>query len=400
MYGRWGGGSTAALWYVAGLAAAAAPFAAAAAALPLAALPPAVALLSLLWLFRYLVVTPLWLMRHYRRQGLRGTSWTPVLGDPVRMAEMLSTTDGFESDIASIHALGPVAYCFFGPELHLRLWDLSLVQQVLLRESAAFAKPVAIKRVLWPLLGSDNLALSEGATHAHHRTVISPSFTFSRLRGMVPFMADAASAAVSRWLEAAAASPDVPVDLHREVSCLSLTIIGGAAFGAELSAPLAGSSDEDAHATLADMAAGACKALQTMDAVFLLRAYVPGFNRLPSVASTTVGKASARLRRALQELMRRRRALRACRSHAVEIDRCAFLLDFLLDAQEHAEPGTTATVDSGAADPSSTPTRHTPLTDEEVMSECLTFMLGGHESTTHAVTWAVVLLAQHADVAA
>jgi len=70
------------------------------------------------------------------------------------------------------------------------------------------------------------------------------------------------------------------------------------------------------------------------------------------------------------------------------------LIDFLIDAtsDEAVASSASPSLGTGPAQPSSSSSR---LSDEEVMAEALTFIMAGHETTSQALTWALLLLARH-----
>ena len=164
----------------------------------------ALALATLLWCLAEAVVKPLWLMRHYAAQGLRGTRFVPLIGDLWRVAAMRRHAEYYltlfrESRVA----FGRLNWMFFGPQFRLRVLDLPTARAILTTHAAAFEKPSLMRRILGVVLG-EGLVLSEGAVWRRHRTMINPAFHHHRLRGMAELMTRAAAKLAARWASPAA----------------------------------------------------------------------------------------------------------------------------------------------------------------------------------------------------
>jgi cytochrome P450 len=187
--------------------------------------------------------------------------------------------------------------------------------------------------------------------------------------------------------------------------------------------------------------------------VMSLAAFIPGFYNVPTPANVRVWRQVAKMHSILLAVIAKRRAARAARAAVVTTGRlpdCGgsasgdggrtagtgpaereVLLDFLLDAHDrpatHAAPlcqdgipadlphpansGTSAGAADGAAvakpaagAPAPASSTHSGgavagsepgLTDRELLDECLTFVLAGHETTSTALSWALYLLCEH-----
>lgn len=111
-----------------------------------------------------------------------------------------------------------------------------------------------MKSLLSPVLGN-GLLLSEGATHAHNRKMLSPAFHFGNLRLMQEDMVQCSIAATQKWLATAAApapSAATPsVEMSHAMSNLTLRIVCRAVFGVDVRDP--GFSDSSTWHSLAVM---------------------------------------------------------------------------------------------------------------------------------------------------
>ena len=179
--------------------------------------------------------------RHYHRQGVRGTSYTPVIGDMLCMARQYDSPTGM-LELLEQHrerarkAPWPKASLIWrGPRPTLILWDLDVVRKVLDADSATFAKPTVLRRLLETQAGQ-GLFVVEGALWKAHRRIIAPAFSASHVKAVVPIMAELAAAAAHGWLARVDASSDgaLTIDVAQPMSDLALRIVGRAAFGADI----------------------------------------------------------------------------------------------------------------------------------------------------------------------
>jgi cytochrome P450 len=208
-------------------------------------------------------------------------------------------------------------------------------------------------RLLQRLLG-ENLVVSEGDYWMRQRRLAQPAFLRARLAGYVAAMVDATSRMLARWHGIAAAGK--AIDIGAEMSRLALAIAGRTLFSRDIS------SDADAVGQTFSIISG-----------YLVRRIHHPFTSLPSWVPTPTNLRFQRAARTLNEivlgLIRDRR--REGRDHGD-------LLSMLLQARDE---------DTGAA-----------MSDEQLRSEVLTFLLAGHETTATALTWTWYFLASHAPV--
>jgi cytochrome P450 len=218
-------------------------------------------------------------------------------------------------------------------------------EHVLVLNQDNYAK-AATYRPLRALMG-DGLLTSEGAKWRKHRRLIQPVFSRRDVLRFGPFMSDAAQRMLKDWDEQPAGTV---LNVSRRMSALTLDIVGGALFGADLTGETAAMA-------------------RTMDAgqrVALLSALLP----LPwGPRSTRVVKAAARrlggtpegVEGMVAKLITQRRA----QGHKGDpVD----LLDVLIQSD---------------------------LTDPEIGAEVGTFMLAGHETTANTLSWSLALLAAY-----
>jgi cytokinin trans-hydroxylase len=334
-------------------------------------------------ILRYVFFTPLYLLCFFRAQGIRGTPFKPLIGDLLTLAarRKMSFFDWFSQ---WDEQYGKMYWFFLGSNFRLRVSSPNLANEILVTHAECFHKTALLRGTLGRVVKT-GLLLSEGDVHRRHRSLISPAFTFIKLQGMAPLIARAAARACRALAAAPARAAAAAPDAHEHMSNLALFVIGQAAFGADfegLLPPAIAGGEEDAPAPRATAsaagAAGVHKALNflldymvsmTGNPLLLL----PGWDALP--VAPKADALIADLRGLAGGVIAARRAARraaaaAGAAPAAEPDN---LLDQLLDAESGGNG----------------------FSPEEVLDEALTFVLAGHETTAKALSWSLLLLAQH-----
>src|SRR5260370_10642433 len=204
-------------------------------------------------------------------------------------------------------------------------------------------------QVLSLTLGN-GLLTNNGESWLHQGRLIQPVFHRQRIAAFGRLMTESALA----WIEETNIDAQQPLDLFQEMSGLTLTIVGKALFG----------TDMLAHKERLFQASSTINHLeaQSLD--------VPGLLSLPTPQRRRLYEARTTLYTVVDALIDKRRQA------STESD----LLTMLLQAQD-AETGE-------------------GMTDEQVRDEVVTLMAAGQETTSNALCWTLVLLAQHPDIEA
>lgn len=234
-----------------------------------------------------------------------------------------------------------IAYVRLGGEHVYLLGHPDLVHELFVTQGRKLRKGRALERIR-VLLG-DGLLTSEGERHRTRRRLIQPALHGGRLATYLPTMVATAREYDRRWQDGA------EVDIAREMSSLTLDVVGRALFGTDL-ADIAGPV-ANALGTLLD---GSPRHLLP-GADLLLRLRTPGQARLMGAVDD--------LDQIVRELIARRRAA------PTGTDLLAALLARMDD-------------------------------DTLVRDEAMTLLLAGHETTATALTWTWWLLSEHSEVAA
>jgi cytochrome P450 len=239
-----------------------------------------------------------------------------------------------------------IAHTRVGLEHVYVLGDPDLIRSVFVTQGRSTMKGRAVQATR-QLLG-DGLLTSEGDKHRRHRRLIQPAFHATRLASYAASMAAMAESRADRW------TPGATVDMAAEMSALTLTIVGRALFGEELSSEAA---------MVAEALDGSLTAFR--------RAVLPGGNAFLKLPLPSTRRAVAANER-LESLVRRLIADRRTRAEGDD------LLGWLVATRADA----------------------TVLSDDEVRDEVMTLLLAGHETTASALSWTWLQLSRHPEAAA
>jgi cytochrome P450 len=236
--------------------------------------------------------------------------------------------------------LGRSVYVVFHPDA---------VRRVLASEADGYRKDNRFyEEVRWAL--GDGLLNSQDEAWLRQRRFIQPLFTRRRIAGYARSMADEAVDMVERWQSRAAGG--TTIDLHAEMSRLTLRVVGRLLFGSDV---------ERAIPVVA-------YAFPILGEYALRRAFAPV--RVPRSWPTPSNRRAVRAQRDLyavcDELIARRRG-----ADSQDED----LLSLLVGARDRGEQ----------------------LDDAEIRDQVLIFLLAGHDTTAIALTFALYLLGRHPD---
>ncbi len=237
--------------------------------------------------------------------------------------------------------------------MRVYLTDPELIQEAFVRQAEALSKGEQ-GRVLAPALGT-GLLTAEGADWRWQRRTLSPGFAHSRLQLLVPSMIAAAEAMRDSLL---AAPSDAAIDIGRETTRATLRIVGDT-----MLACAGGLDPRRVERGIADFLNSAPWAI----ALTILR--LPGWVPYPGRR-----RSAAAARQIRDEIVRTVAQRRADGGAATQDD----LMALLLAARDP---------DGGRA-----------LTDAEITDNVVTFVMAGHETTSVALTWALLLLSRNPDV--
>ena len=228
----------------------------------------------------------------------------------------------------------------FGPFRAHMAYGPAEIEEILVERAADFRKSFGT-RMLIPLLGQ-GLLTAEGAEWLRHRRLASPAFHRERVEGYGRTMARYAQDSVDSWTDGQT------VDLHDEMTALTLRIVARTLF------------DADVTSRIEDMAR---IGTWIQDFYYLrfasLRFLIPTW--LPTRGNRRLAAATRRLDEVVYGIMRERRPGE---------DR-GDLLSMLSLARDEDGAG---------------------MSERQLRDEVMTLLLAGHETTALALSWAFLLL--------
>ncbi len=223
------------------------------------------------------------------------------------------------------------------------------IRDILVTNQGNFTKSRMLERA--KVLLGDGLLTSESEFHTRQRRLVQPAFHRDRLVRYAADMVTCAEHARSQW------KPGVELDMHREMTRLTLAIVGRTLFSADVS------SDAD------EIGSAMTQIFSLFDT--LLLPFSDWIQKLPIPPVRRFEKARDKLDRIVYGLIAERRA---------SGKDAGDLLSMLLLAQDEED--------------------HAGMTDKQVRDEALPLLIAGHETTANALTWTWYLLSQNPEVEA
>jgi cytochrome P450 len=288
-------------------------------------------------------------------QGIPCEPFVPFIGQLPKLYRYRKQNEimKFHEELSKKHGLN---YLFLlGPYPRFVIQEAELIADVLSRTHAQdYQKPMDLGSRLKPLIGLHNILISNGNEHKRARKMLNPGFHFENLRSMVSIMTKQTSKAIDILLE----SCDKPINLQKEMSLLTLTIIASSAFG-------------ENYETIANARKIVCEAfIAALDAIvnrtLLLIDQIPLFSRLPFWGKDIVDRGREKASDFVEQIITDRKNGRT-KNMCERKD----ILDLLLQA-----------VDNHG--------KH--FTDEEIKQEAMAFVLAGHQSTGDLMAWIMFIL--------
>ncbi|MER6566944.1 cytochrome P450 [Streptomyces sp. NPDC001093] len=259
-----------------------------------------------------------------------------LLRDPLRFLSSLPTY----GSLPVIH-LGPMtAAVACTPELTGRI----------LRDDRTFDKGGPVFERLREGIG-DGLGSCPRARHRRQRRLCQPAFHADRMPDYARVMTGRTAAALDGWADGTV------IDVHAEMLTLTARVAVDAMFSDALSA-------SQLRQALDDLT-------EVMGGVYRRAVLPPAVTRLPTPGNRSYHRARARLWAALAAVVTARRS--------DPVDHGDLLSALLAARDDNAE---------GASG----------LTDEEIVSQTVTFFSGGAETTAATLSWALYLVAAHPQV--
>jgi cytochrome P450 len=243
--------------------------------------------------------------------------------------------------------VGDVTALHFGPFPGVLFNRPEHVQSILVEHAYDFDKGAALHKVFHSAIG-DGLFSSEGDLHRQQRKLMAPSFQPRHIASYAEIMGHYGEQIQQRWPE------NEVIDINQQMTNLTMSIIGKALF------------DADVFTETDELGAAMGVTLEYISFALSQLFTVPYIWPLPRHLRTR--KAIQLLRSRIQTFIDERR------EHPS--DRNDFLSILLQTRDEEGKP----------------------MSDAQIMAECLTLFGAGHETTATALTWCWYLLCQHPEI--
>ncbi|KAG6525566.1 hypothetical protein ZIOFF_015528 [Zingiber officinale] len=328
--------------------------------------------LLLALVFHYLWTMFLWrpyvVTKAFGKQGVRGPPYELWFGSlreiqSIRRAAMEVVLDIDAHDITTrvlphfgkwIAEYGETFLFWVGAQPLVCISQPEMVRQVLARKFGFYSRLAPSPEAL-ALVGK-GLVYIEGAEWVRHRRVVNPAFSMDKLKLLTTTMADCVKLMLEGWQEAAREGKEVEVSEQFQV--VTADVISHTAFGS--------SFKEGKELFLAQ------KQMLNLVTQNFLNVNFPGSRYVPSKKNLQTLKLKKRIRGMFMNIIEDRLARRdaGCSSND--------LLGLLLESEK---------VQAGDQ----------KLNMEEIIDECKTFFLAGHETTSHLLTWTMFLLSSNPD---
>ena len=229
------------------------------------------------------------------------------------------------------------------------LTDPNQIHEVLVERPGDYDKSVTLSLFAEPILGK-GLLTSEADFHQRQKRMVGPAFSPKRLSGYAETMIDCAERSSARMIESK------NVDFLEELMRATLEIVGRTLF------------DVDLTLDASTVAPAITEAMEALSAQFY--ALLP----LPPPVPTSYNRRLVHSVNILDKIV-----YRIIKERKDSLGDRGDVLSILVAAQD----------DDGSR-----------MTDKQLRDEVMTMFLAGHETTANAITWALYLLGQHAEVLA
>jgi cytochrome P450 len=249
-------------------------------------------------LLEYWILDPWRIHRDLWAQGIPG-HYTPIIGEILNVHRHILAGDPFAYDRKLENKYGSYYHESFGPMARLMISDPSLIQGVLKSNARSYHKSNLMRLVLGKLLGFNNLLMAEDNIHAQHRRLISPVFQHQNINSMISLMVEITSILLDKWTsaiqDAKTKEIDLTLDVHHEMTRLTLDIVTGCVFGSGLM------KNENVRETIYRNVTTTLKDVEQR--IFNMLAIIPIINCLPFPSKQRIDKSNHDVRIIVQRIV-------------------------------------------------------------------------------------------------
>eukprot|EP00257_Ricinus_communis_P001628 XP_002512037.2 cytochrome P450 CYP749A22 [Ricinus communis] len=311
---------------------------------------------------------PICVQSSMRSQGIKGPSYRFLLGNTKEITNMRSRIMNGPMELSHemlpriqphiyywIKLYGTYFLNWYGPKAQLIITEPELVQEVLNNKEGAFGKK-HIQNYADKLLGN-GLFASQGEKWLKMRKLANQAFHGESLKGMVPAMVASVETMLQRWRQN---QEGKEIEVYQEFKVLTAEIISKTAFGSNY---LEGKNTFDMLARMANIVARNN-----------YRVGIPGIKKFLKTRDDTASeKLEQGMRDSIMKIIKKREEeMLMGKNDAYGND----FLGLLLKAHHDNDKAKKISVN-------------------DLIDECKSFYVAGHETTSSSLTWTVLLLAIH-----
>ncbi|KAH7289364.1 hypothetical protein KP509_31G072200 [Ceratopteris richardii] len=315
---------------------------------------------------------PLRVQKLFRDQGISGPPYSPIFGNLKELAKLSKAA--FASPLPHItHDIVPRVLSYYhswsslygeqfvfwmGSKPRFIISDPELCKEILSNKLGFYKRPAP--SIHLHDLFADGLVTLEGEKWEQHRRMVNPAFYMEKLKAMVPTIVKLTSIMLQGWkMKAENLYGCKEINVSEEFKTLTADVIAHTGFGSSYA--------EGKEVFILQ---------QQQQLLFIKLAkslYIPGTRFLPTAVNRYRWELKQKIIAILQRIIDKRWTL--------EDGYGSDLLGLMLSALEER--------------PAEEAQKSSKMTMQEIIDECKTFFLAGHETTLGLLTWAIMLLAIH-----